>query len=386
MSAGVTDLQSLLDGFLPRYLEQRTVHPRQRQVCAHIRSCRTAALGGYVQACERCDYETPERYRGCGDRHCPKCQGRACAAWCERQRNGLLPVTYHHLVFTVPDALNPWVQLYPRALYAQLFDSAWSTRSAFARDAKRLGGQLGASAVLHTWGQTLTQHVHLHCLVPGGVLTEDGAWQPAKGSYLFPVRALSRHFRGHFVAGLRRRAGAGELARTVPAAVEVMLDTVMARDWVVYSKPCPGHAEQVLGYLSRYTHRTAVSDRRLVGVDGERVALRYTDHRDAHRERVLWLDATELIRRFLLHVLPKGLMRIRHFGFLANRCRTARVHHIRELLAHEPAAEHRAEQAADPNASSGDLVPARPRRRCPRCRVGSLQLRKLPPSPRFPGG
>ena len=308
MNAPGTDLQSVLGAFLPRYLEGRALHPRQRQVCAHIETCRTPALGGYVEGCERCEYRGPVRYRSCRDRHCPKCQGRASLEWSERERQALLPVTYHHLVLTVPDALNHWVQLYPRALYAQLFESAWATLSAFAADPRRLGGQLGGTAALHTWGQTLTQHVHLHWLIPGGVLTEAGLWRAARGNYLFPVRALSRRFRGHFVAGLRRRALAGELERTAAQEVDAMLDALMATEWIVYTKPCLGHAERVVAYLARYTHRTALSDRRLLGVEGGRVALRYTDYRDRRREKVLWLEGTELIRRFLLHVLPKGFM------------------------------------------------------------------------------
>jgi hypothetical protein len=385
MSAGASDLQSVLGAFLPRYLEGHRLHPRQRQICAHIRACRTAALGGEVDSCERCEYRAPVRYRSCRDRHCPKCQGRASARWSERERDSLLPVTYHHLVFTIPDGLNPWVQLYPRVLYAQLFESAWATLSAFGRDPRRLGGQLGATAVLHTWGQTLTQHVHLHCLVPGGALTEAGTWSPARSTYLFPVRALSRRFRGHFVAGLRRRAEAGELARTEPAAVDAMLDALMATEWVVYAKPCPGHAEQVVGYLARYTHRTALTDRRLLGVDGERVGLRYTDRRDQDRAKVLWLEGTELIRRFLLHVLPKGLMRIRHYGFLANRCRAERVHQIRHALEH-PQAPSGAEEPSRAVVASGVPTRGGAPRPCPRCRRGAPRTRILPPAPRRDGG
>ena len=383
MSAGAVDLQGVLGAFLPRYLEGHRLHPRQRQICTHIRSCRTAALGGELEACERCEYRAPVRYRSCRDRHCPRCQGRASARWSERERESLLPGTYHHLVFTLPDGLNPWVQLYPRVLYAQLIESAWATLAAFGRDPRRLGGQLGATAVLHTWGQTLTQHVH--CLVPGGALTEQGTWRAARSTYLFPVRALSRRFRGHLVSGLRRRAEAGELERTEREAVDAMLDALMVTEWVVYAKPCPGHAERVVGYLARYTHRTALSDGRLLGIEGERVALRYTDRRDRDRDKVLWIEGTELIRRFLLHVLPKGLMRIRHYGFLANRCRAERVRQIRHALEHPEAS------CATPKPSRAGAPPAHPNlgaapRRCPRCRRAVLRTRILPATPRRDGG
>jgi len=384
MSAAGTDLQRVLATFLPRYRHEHALHPRQRQVCAHIRDCRTAALGGLVEGCERCEYQSPPRFNSCRDRHCPKCQGRAAAQWGERQRERLLPVTYYHLVFTVPDALNPWGQLCPRVLYTQLFASAWATLSAFAANPRRLGGQLGATLVLHTWGRTLIQHVHLHCLVPGGVLTAAGEWCPAKGAYLFPVRALSRRFRGHFVAGLRRRQRAGELERLDPEAVDGMLDALMATDWVVYAKSCLGHTESVVAYLARYTHRTALSDQRLIGIEGERVGLRYTDHRDGQR-KALWLDATELIRRFLLHVLPKGLMRIRHYGFLANRCRSERLRQIRDALARSAEDPGNHPGGDDAGQSPQAPSPASQAPRCPRCRSGRLRLIVLAPV-RIEGG
>lgn len=365
MSGAGTDLQTVLARFLPRYLEGRTLHPRQRQVCAHIGTCRTAALGGRRLRCEseRCDYEAL-RYHACRDRHCPKCQGRASAKWCERQRARVLPVPYYHLVFTLPERLNPWVQAEPALIYHQLFQSAWSTLKAFAHNPKHLGGEPGMTAVLHTWGQTLTQHVHLHCLVPGGALSGEGRWRRAKGSYLFPVRALSRRFRGHFVHALRRCAQAGALGRIGDAtAIDAMLDTLMAKDWVVYAKPCVGHAERVVGYLGRYTHRIALSDRRLIGLNATRVGLRYSDYRDGGRHKTTWLEGTELVRRFLLHVLPKGLMRIRHYGLLANRCWSRRAHQIRRAL--EMADDDVPKRDAD--AATPDTEP------CPRCRSGRLR-------------
>ena len=381
MSAQSPDLQQVLARFLPEYLQDRTLHPRQRQVCAHIRSCRTEAMGGQVERCNGCRYEGPVRYYSCRDRHCPKCQGQAREAWSARERDSLLPVRYHHLVFTLPDELNPWVQLYPRALYAQLFDSMWATLSAFGRDRKRLGGQLGATAVLHTWGQKLTQHVHLHCLVPGGALSDDGCWRAASSSYLFPVRALSRHFRGNFVAGLRRRASRGAFSRTPAQTVDTLLEQLMRKDWVVYSKPCLGHAERVVDYLARYTHRTALSEQRLVAIAGDRVALRYLDYRDGTRHKLMWLDGAELIRRFLLHVLPKGLMRVRHYGFLANRCRVERLAQIRQALF----ALGEGELPVLSRAQAGGAGPEGPRH-CPRCKTGQLRPRLIPARTRLDGG
>ena len=189
---------NILARFLGGYAHSHRLNPRQRQVCAHIGACRTAALGGLRLDCEHCDYGITH-YHACRDRHCPRCQQRDAARWCERQRQSVLPVPYYHVVFTLPHTLNPWVQLHPGVLYGLLFKSVWATLKAFAADPRRLGGELGMSAVLHTWGENLSQHVHLHCLIPGGALSDDGRWRAARSTYLFPVRALSRHVRGTMV-------------------------------------------------------------------------------------------------------------------------------------------------------------------------------------------
>ena len=246
----------------------------------------------------------------------------------------MLPVTYRHLVFTLPEVLNGWVEVHPEVVYALLFETVWATLSAFGADPKRLDGQLGMTAMLHTWGQTLVRHVHLHCLVPGGALGADGTWHPAQSTYLFPVRALSRHFRGGFVSRLRHAVADGRLPRfTDPAEVDRVLNALMGTDWVVYSKPCLARTETVVDYLGRYSHRIALADSRLLDFDGQSVELSYTDYRDGDRRKVMTLTGEELLRRFLLHVLPKGFMRVRHFGFLANRCRACRLADIRTALA-----------------------------------------------------
>jgi len=197
------DLQQVLHQFLPGYCEKHTLSPRQAEICTHIRACRTEALGGVQLHCDHCDYEQPW-YCACRDRHCPKCQWRATEAWCDKQCQSVLPVTYYHLVFTLPHDLNPWVQLHPEVIYHLLFKAVWATLKAFGADPKRLGGQLGMTAVLHTWGQQLWRHVHLHCLIPGGALDEAGQWHAARSNYLFPDRALSRHFRGRMASEQRK--------------------------------------------------------------------------------------------------------------------------------------------------------------------------------------
>ena len=355
------DLQSILGRFLNR--DQR-LSPRQWQVCSHLQTCRTAALGGLKLHCDHCDYNVPQ-YHACRDRHCPRCQQRASRRWCESQQAAVLPVTYYHLVFTLPHVLNPWVQLHPQVIYSLLFQNVWATLKAFATDLKRLGGEPGMTAVLHTWGQNLSQHVHLHCLVPGGVLNPAGQWQPARGNYLFPVRALSRVFRGKMVSALRARYQQGELHRiTRPGDVDATLETLMQTEWVVYSKACVSRTDTVVAYLARYSHRIAISDQRIVDVDEEQVVFRYKDYRDHDKSKVIRLSGVEFIRRFLLHVLPKGFMRLRHYGFLANRCRVEKLKIIRGVLAQGNAS------------STAEVTPDAPFAGypCPKCRQGFVHV------------
>jgi len=369
-----TSLQAVIHRCLDRYADGHRLSPRQWQVCAHIGDCRTAALGGFAWACDSCGHHQ-HVFHACRDRHCPRCQRSASEQWCARQREAVLPVTYYHVVFTLPHDLNPWVEAQPRLLYALLFEAAWATLSTFAADPKRLGGRLGMTAVLHTWGQTLTRHVHLHCLIPGGAIAADGSWHGARSTMLFPVRALSRHVRGGFVSRLRAAADAGRLERIEPAQVEAILDRLMRTDWVVYAKPCVSGAETVVDYLGRYSHRTALTDGRLLGFDGEQVQLAYKDYRDGDRRKVMTLDAEELLRRFLLHVLPAGFMRIRHFGFLANRCRSRCLAQIRIALATAP-------PRSDDAGEGAGGAPAPVTLPCPRCRQGRLRaVSPLPPRP-----
>lgn len=363
-----------LQHILTRFLNDATLDGQRRKVCAHLQACRTAAMGGMALKCERCDTEQ-RLYHGCRDRHCPQCQVRATRQWAERQRGHSLPVRYYHLVFTLPHTLNGWVQLHPEVLYRLLFQAAWGTLKIFGQDPKRLGGELGMSAVLHTWGQNLSRHVHLHCLVPGGALGEDGQWKTTRGNYLFPVKALSRHFRGRMVGLLRQGAAQGALQRVTRAgAVDAVLNTLMATEWVVYTKDCLDHTGTVIDYLARYTHRIAITNARLLAVDEKQVTLRYQDYRDANRHKTLRLDGEEFVRRFLLHIRPLGLMRIRHFGFLANRGRQQKLAQIRRQLALAEAT------AVDGTETVNGAAPGYP---CPHCRQGRLYVIALLP-PRHP--
>ncbi len=278
----------------------------------------------------------------------------------------MLPVTYHPLVFTLPDTLNGWVEVHPEVIYSLLFETVWATLSAFGEDPKRLDGQLGMTAMRHTWGQTLVRHVHLHCLVPGGAFGADGTWHPAKSTYLFSVRALSRHFRGGLVRRLRRAFKDGRLARLTAAGVDRVLNALMQPEWVVYSKPCLARTDTVIEYLGRYSHRIALSDRRcsLPMRTTRRWTCAIRTTATAVATRVMTLTGEELIWRFLLHVLPKGFMRVRHFGFLANRCRAHCLALIRTVLAAPPP-----EPAAAPAPTAPfDGYP------CPKCRTGRLHV------------
>lgn len=333
----------------------------QRRVLRAIARCRTAALGGHVEQCDACG-QRRIAYNSCRNRHCPKCQGKETAHRMAAEQAMLLPVPYFHVVFTLPHALNALVRVNRRRLYGLLFRAAAATLRTVARDPRHLGAELAVTMVLHTWGQTLEEHYHVHCVVSGGGLSLDGrAWVPVpkrkrrtgkrRRPFLFPVRALSQVFRGKYLAALERAdkreklrcAGqSGALAHPVPW--QALIDCLRRTEWVVYAKPPFGGSEQVLTYLSRYTHRVAISNRRILSLEGGLVRFAYRDYADHHRRKEMSLPASEFLRRFLQHVVPKGLMRIRHYGVTANCRRQEKLGRCRELLGHvQPA------PAADPN-------------------------------------
>ncbi len=309
------------------------------KVLRAIAACRTAALGGHVEQCDHCG-QRAIAYNSCLNRHCPKCQGGARQRWLAQRSSELLPVPYYHVVFTLPHLLAP-IALQNKALvYALLFRSAAETLLQIAADPRHLGAQIGFLAVLHTWGQTLLHHPHLHCLVPGGGLAPDHRrWIRCGPRFFLPVAVLSAVFRGKFLAALQRTFRkhrlvlAGPLASLQsPAAFAALLRQAAGRSWVVYAKrPFAGPA-QVLTYLARYTHRVAIANSRLVSLEEGRVTFRWRDYAHGHRPRTMTLDADEFLRRFLLHVLPASFVRIRYFGLLANRHRTTLLNLCRTYL------------------------------------------------------
>jgi hypothetical protein len=361
----------------------RAAHPlsaHHQRVLRAIEQCRTAALGGHLQRCDTCGFERPA-YNSCRNRHCPKCQSLAKAQWLEARTAELLPVPYFHVVFTLSHGLHPLLAENRRWLFDQLFASTAATLQAFA--ANELGGTLGFIAVLHTWDQKLLQHLHLHCLVPGGALAFDHSrWIASRPRFLFRVEPLAQKFQGHFLAQLQtayRDATVVFSDPSDPAAFARLLDALYAEDWVVYCKPPFAGPELVLDYLGRYTQRVALSNHRIVDVADGTVTFRYRDRADGNQVKTLPLDAEEFIRRFLLHVLPPGFRRIRYFGFLAPRAKHQALARCRELLG-----QPRALPPPPPKtvcewilALTG-IDPAR----CPVCRKGTLlQVAVLPKPP-----
>jgi hypothetical protein len=312
----------------------------ERRVMAAIEACRTARLGGHIERCTDCGL-VRIAYNSCRNRHCPKCQGAAQAAWLAERQAELLPVPYFHIVFTLPAPVAEIAFQNKQAVYAILFKAAAETLTTIAADPRHLGAEIGFVAVLHTWGQNLQHHPHVHCLVPGGGLSLDGTqWIACRPGFFLPVRVLSRLFRRLFLEKLEAAFGAGRLAffgalaRLVDAAAFVRCLAELRRvDWVVYAKrPFAGPAA-VLAYLARYTHRVAISNSRLVQLTDGQVSFRWRDYRHHNKTKVMTLAAAEFIRRFLLHALPEGFHRVRHYGFFANRRRAEKLGLCRTLLA-----------------------------------------------------
>jgi len=325
--------------FIERYRESLTW--AQMKVLTAIERCRTAALGGHRDQCVRCGYQAIS-YNSCRNRHCPKCQTNAREKWLRARQQELLPVGYFHLVFSVPHALVPLMWQNQPVLFTLLFEASAATLLDVASDPKHLGAEIGFLSILHTWGQTLQRHPHVHCVVPGGGLSPDHAqWVPSRSHFFLPVKVLSRVFRGKFVAGLRRVFRQKKLnfhGACLPLsnqkAFATFLRTLFREDWVVYAKPPFGGPEHVLQYLARYTHRVAISNHRIVDVNHTHVTFRWKDYAHHNKRRAMSLPHEEFLRRFLQHVLPKGFPRIRYFGFLANRRRAESLPQCFALLAH----------------------------------------------------
>jgi DNA-directed RNA polymerase subunit M/transcription elongation factor TFIIS len=358
------------------YLKQSAASRDQRRVLKDISLCKTAALGGHKATCDRCGHEECF-YNSCRNRHCPKCQGAARAKWLAAREAELLNTHYFHVVFTLPDELGPLALQNKRLVYGLLFRAAAETLRTIAADPKHLGAEIGFLAVLHTWGQRLDHHPHVHCVVPGGGFSPDRSrWISARETFFLPVKVLSKRFRHTFLSYLTKAFQDGELkfhGRLADLREPLQWGRfieALPKPWVVYSKPPFGGPELVLKYLARYTHRVAISNQRLVSLKDGKATFRYKDyHADA--ERTMTLEATEFIRRFLLHVLPSGFQRIRHYGFLANRVRKDRIALCGTLL---PAPQTALSQGQPPSSDDTPDPSETPQRDplCPACKEGRL--------------
>ena len=363
------------DCFLDRYRSSSDF--QQLKAFRAIQRCRTAALGGHRDACPSCGYQTIS-YNSCRNRHCPKCQAQARERWLAARERELLDTSYFHAVFTVPHELNVLALENPRLFYDLLFTASAQTLREIASDRKHLGAEIGVVSILHTWGQNLLLHPHIHCVVPGGGFSPDHRrWIRPRYPFFLPVRVLSRVFRGKFLAGLKRLHRRKKLQCAGPAAALAdrqqfakLLRRLHRHDWVVYAKPAFGGPMQVLRYLGRYTHRVAISNHRLLAFEQERVTFRWKDYTRGGKHGTMTLGTTEFLRRFFLHVLPRGFVRIRHFGFLANRFRASRLALGRQLLTSGRSMEQEV-RTHDVRSESSSLW------HCPRCGATMILLQRF---------
>ena len=363
----------------------------QRRVMSAIELCRTAALGGHLEQCDCCGHPRPA-YHSCRNRHCPKCQSLARAQWLEDRQAELLPVEYFHVVFTVPEEIAALAYQNKEVVYGILFRATAETLRTLAADPQHLGAEIGFFAVLHSWGQNLLHHPHLHCVVPGGGLAPDGKrWIACRPGFFLPVNVLSCLFRRLFLDYLQAAFEQGQrhffssLERLRdPHAFAHYLAPLRQIDWVVHAKPPFGGPEQVLNYLGRYTHRVAISNNRLLDIEDGQITFRWKDYRHNDRPRVMTLEADEFIRRFLLHVLPDGFQRIRHYGFLAHRYRKAKLALCRQLLGVALTAVVKRQDQPDYRDLYEKLT-GRSLRECPVCHAGHMVvIASLPASGRPP--
>ncbi len=363
----------IVQQFLADVRQHQSLSPQQASSCQNILNCHTARLGGLDYVCDSCTRHYP-LYHSCRHRHCPQCQQKASEQWVAQRQTDVLPVPYFHLVFTLPHELNGWSQLHPEVIYHLLFQCAWQTLDEYSQRNKQLQGQLGMTAVLHTWGQALDQHIHLHCLIPGGAICNGQSFITSRREYLYPHRALAKIFRGKMVSALRKAWNAGQLPRiTRPHEIDSLLNEIMKKDWVIHTQPHLNKPETVVHYLARYTHRTAISLSRIVAVDVSSVSFKWKDYRD-NQQKTMTLEGGEFLRRFLLHILPRGLMRIRHYGYLANRVRVKQLERIRTWIAEKkPVNPKQAQRAIPVTTAEKASMP------CPNCKTGYLHLMGIIP-------
>lgn len=355
------EVADVLRAHWPQVLDMPGINGWQLRTLGAIMRCRTAALGGHKDVCTECG-TIQVSYNSCRNRHCPKCQGHKREDWIAARQRELLPVPYFHVVFTLPSEFNRLAMHKPKAVYDSLFAAAWSTLNTFGHDPKHLGAQTGMISILHTWGQQLTLHPHLHCIVPGGGTTKAGRWKMAKskGKYLFPVKAMSIVFRARYLEQLRKRCKPGQS----------LLNAVYKKDWVVYAKRPFAHPMAVIEYLGRYTHKVAISNHRLTSLDSQAVTFGYKDYRQGGKKLEVRLSHSEFIRRFSMHILPRRFMRIRYYGILSSTSKVKSLTMIREQL--PPEVEVWKEPREVPDPCSPGI--------CPHCKTATMITLEILPS------
>lgn len=373
------ELANIFNLYANSYIKKHRLSKEQYKAVNAICNCRTAALGGNVQCCADCGAELIS-YNSCRNRHCPKCQTLAKERWLAARQAELLPVEYFHVVFTIPHELNFLAGYNQVTIYNILFKAAWTTIQTLGKDKKRLGGLMGMLAALHTWGQNLSQHIHLHCIIPGGVLT-DNKWISCKPGFLFPVKVISKMFGGIFVKLLRQAYENNELklqgavaSLTNPAIFTELLNQLMQKAWCVYSKRPFDGAKGAVDYLAKYVYKTAISNNRILSCDNNRVTFNWRDYSDHNKIKTMTLDDNEFIRRFLTHVLPDRFIRIRSFGFLSNSCKAKKIQQILELLNQNiaiPTEEKESTSELMLRLTGVDI------NLCPKCKTGRLQNIKI---------
>jgi len=364
--------------FLARY--GPILSGEQQRALRAIALCRTAVLGGHITQCDHCGHEV-QAYNSCRHRSCPKCHGATQATWLAAREREMLDTPYVHVIFTLPHALGPLALQNPRHLYSLLFRTVAQTLQDIAEAPKHLGAEIGGFAVLHTWGQQLHHHPHLHCVLPAGGLAPDGTqWRPCRPHFFLPVRVLSRRFRRLYLAGLEQTYAQGQLSLmgrcrdlAEPTPWQRLLATLRDQEWVVYAKEPMQNPQHVLKYLARYTHRVAISNHRLVALEDGQVTFRYKDYQRGHRLRTLTLAAVEFLRRLMLHVPPHGFHRLRHFGFLAKRVRQEKLAQCRTLLGRATPPQARG-KAVDLDLKPPEGAAGEPGTVCPVCQHGRMQL------------
>jgi hypothetical protein len=333
----MAEVQDIFLRYGAAYLKKHKLSSIQHKAMSAIQKCRTSQLGGHIDTCESCG-DTRISYNSCRNRHCPKCQTLAKERWIESQKGNLLNIGYFHVVFTIPDTLNLILYQNQRELYTLMFKVVAETLTELASDKKYLGAKLGFTSVLHTWGQNLMHHPHIHCIVPGGGLSSTGKWVSSRKKFFIPVKVLSHKFRGKFLYYLKQlylqnklEFHGSEAHLSDTSKFETLLSSVYSKEWIVYCKPPFKDAFCVVEYLGRYTHRVAISNKRIVSIENNNVTFKWRDYKDISKCKLMTISAEEFIRRFLIHILPNGFMKIRHYGLLGNRNKNTKLKICKQL-------------------------------------------------------